>query len=180
MRKTLLLLLLCLCLGMAACAPAMPTEPSREEPIQVSNRNDEFEITLYFNKNYFNDGELIECYTQLKYLGSETITVYSGNPLLSFGVKDEKYFDGGYVTNDSLEYTEFSPGETVEFAFNKSGGYTSDDPLVEFYKAYYADSEFVLPVGDFEISANIDYSLDVDDMLGSRQKLTVSAVVTVE
>ncbi len=120
------------------------------------------------------------CYALLKYLGSETVTVYSGNPLLSFGVKDDVYFDGGYVTNDSLEYTEFAPGDVVRVEFSKSGGYTSDDPLVEFYKEYYADEEFVLPSGVYEVSANVDYSLDVDDMLGSRRKLAVMAVVTVE
>ena len=180
MRKIFVLLLLCVVLSMAACAPPMPEEPSQAEPIPASSSNEEFEITIYVDKDIYAENEAIECYAELKYLGDETITVYSGNPLLGFGVKDEVYFDGGYVTNDSLEHTQFVPGETVRAAFSKSGGYTSDDPLVEFYKEYYTDSEFVLPSGVYEISASIDYSLDVDDMLGSRNMLSVSVVVTVE
>ena len=180
MKKMLLLLLICAIIFASACAPAMQAEPSQAEEAQLSSSNEEFEITLYTDKGIYVQDEAIECYAELKYLGSDAITVYSGNPLLGFGVKDEKYFDGGYVTNDSLEYTQFAPGETVRVAFSKSGGDTSDDPLGEVFKEYYADSEFVLPSGEYEISANIDYSLDVDDMLGSRRTLSVSVTVTVE
>ena len=174
MKKMILIVLVCVVLSAAACAV-----PMSAKQVEASSNNEEFEITLYLDKDGYADNEVIECYAELKYLGSETIVVYSGNPMLGFGVEDDVYFDGGYVTNDSLEYTQFAPGDVVRVAFSKSGGYTSDDPLVEFYKEYFADSEFVLPSGVYEISANIDYSLDVDDMLGSRKRLSVSITVTV-
>ncbi len=185
MKRMLMLLLLCLCVGMTECAPAMPANQNREETMQptirqASIRNEEFEITIFIDKESYAVGEAIECYAQLKYLGSEPITVYSGNPLLGFGVKDDVYFDGGYVIDENLVYNEFEPGETLRVEFSKSGGYTSDDPLVDFYKAYYVDSAFILPAGVFEISANINYSLDVEDMIGSKRVLFVSVVVTVE
>lgn len=177
MKKILVIILFCIVLSAAACS--LPT-PSVNAVISTAGGED-FELTLHINKDSFAEDELIECYAVLEYIGKEdSITVYSGDPLVGFGLADDTYFDGGYMTNDVLMRTTFEKGKAVRYEYVKSGGWTNDDPLVDFYKEFYANKEFSLPAGMYEISANIDYSRDENDMLGTRQKLTARAVITVK
>ena len=175
MKRILILVLLMVVLSVSAC-----TSAADANEIEKSASNEEFEIVLHLDKDVYSLNEEIKCYAELRDRGSETITVYSANPLLGFGVKDDKYFDGVFITEDILKPTVFEKGETQRFEFTKSGGYSSDDSLADFYKEYYSQKEFVLPKGEYEISAIVDYSLDVDDIMGTNKRLSVSVVIVVK
>lgn len=54
-----------------------------------------------------------------------------------------------------------------------------EDPNAEFYEKYYSDPNLILPAGKYEISATLDCSLDMEDILGSSYTKTVSAFIEV-
>lgn len=174
MKKILLMILLGAIICFAACSVGVPDE------LKGIEANEEFEITLYVEKDRFTADEAIGCYATLEYIGDDdSITVYSGDPLLGFGLKDDTYFDGGYTTNSVLMPTTISKGEVVRYEFTKSGGWSADDPLAEFYEVFYNEEALILPAGVYEISATTDYSLDENDMVGTKRTLTAKATVTV-
>lgn len=148
--------------------------------ITVSMKDEMFELRMYIDKDTYTHDEVINCYATLEYIGEEdSITVYSADPLVGFALKDDKYFDGGYAAQDQLITTTIKKGEIVRFDYAKSGGWTGEDPNADFYQKFYSEKELILPVGKYEISATIACSLDVNNMLGSEYKKSVSAYVTV-
>jgi hypothetical protein len=147
----------------------------------VASMTDElFDLKLYVDKDKYTDDEVINSYATLEYIGQEdSITVYSGDPLVGFALKDDKYFDGGYFTNDVLLTTTIKKGEVLRFDYVKSGGWTGEDPNASFYQKFYSDKALILPTGTYEISAAIACSLDRDDFLGSEYNKSVSANIKV-
>jgi hypothetical protein len=99
---------------------------------------------------------------------------------VGFALKDGKYFDGSYAQNDVLMPTAFTKGEPARYDFVKSGGWSADDENADFYEAFFADPELILPAGEYEVSATLKYSTDPDDVLGTQQTLMVSLEITVE
>lgn len=149
--------------------------------LTASFKDDLFELTIYLDKNSYSAEETIFCYATLEYIGEEdNITVYSSDPLVGFGIKDNKYFDGGYAVNDVLIRTSFQKGQIVKYDFTKSGGWDAEDPNAEFYEKYFTDPNLVLPAGDYEVSATINCALDESDILGSKYKQTVTVLFKVQ
>jgi len=148
--------------------------------IVVSSKDEIFELKLYVDKNTYSTEGIIQCYATVEYVGDkDSITIYSSDPLVGFGLKDDKYFDGGYAVNDVLISTTFKKGEIVRFDYMKSGGWSGDDTNADFYKKFFAEKELILPAGNYEISASIDGSFDSDDMLGTKYKQTVKTTIKV-
>jgi hypothetical protein len=148
--------------------------------IAVSVKDEMFELKLYVDKDIYKEDEIINCYSTLEYIGKEEdITVYSSDPLVGFSLKDDKYFDGGYAVNDELITTTFKKGETVRYDYMKSGGWTADDPNADFYQEFFSERNLILPSGLYEISATINCSLDIDDILGSKYTNSVVANIKV-
>jgi uncharacterized protein YkuJ len=155
-------------------------EKSSTSNIAVSMKDEMFELRMYVDKDTYTHDEVINCYATLEYIGDkDSIMVYSADPLVGFALKDDKYFDGEYATQDQLITTTIKKGEIVRFDYAKSGGWTGEDPNADFYQKFYSEKELILPAGKYEISATIACSLDVNDMLGSEYKKSVSAYVTV-
>ena len=147
----------------------------------IEGRKDEnFELKIYLDKNIYSTEEIIQCYATVEYVGDEeSITIYSSDPLVGFGLKDDKYFDGGYAVSDVLKSTTFKKGEIVRFDYMKTGGWSDDDSNADFYKEFFAEKELILPVGNYEVSASIDGSFDSDDMLGTKYKQAVKTAIKV-
>lgn len=143
-------------------------------------RDDLFELTIYLDKDSYSAEETIFCYATLKYIGEEdSITVYSSDPLVGFGIKDNRYFSGGYAVNDVLIRTSFQKGQIVKYEFTKSGGWDADDPKAGFYEQYFTDPNLVLPTGDYEVSATINCALNENDIKGTNYRQTVTAHIQV-
>jgi len=157
-------------------------EKSDEKPssIVAIMKDDTFELKMYNEKLTYTNDEVINCYATLEYIGEEdSITVYSSDPLVGFALKDDKYFDGGYSSNDELLTTIIKKGEILRFNYLKTGGWTNDDPNADFYEKFYSEKELVLPAGKYEISSTIECSLDSKDIMGSKYKTSVSTYITV-
>ena len=143
--------------------------------IVTTNKDELFDLKLYVDKDTYTKDEIINCYATLEYVGdADSITVYSSDPLVGFGLKDDKYFDGGYAKDDILIQTTFTKGEIITYNFIKSGGWTLEDPYADFYEEFYHDKNLILPIGEYEISAVIDCSLDQEDILGSQYQNKVT------
>ncbi len=148
--------------------------------LAVEAKDELFKLILYLDKDRYAADEVINCYATLEYIGEEdSITVYSGDPLVGFGIKDDKYFEGGYSVHTILMNTTFLKGQSTEYQFVKSGGWSGDDPNKEFYETFYSEPELILPAGEYEISAAINCSLVLEDIIGSEYTLSASANITV-
>ncbi len=147
-----------------------------EKDLIASKKDDLFELRLYLDKGTYSTEENIFCYATLEYIGEEdSITVYSSDPLVGFGIKDDKYFDGGYAVNDILIQTSFQKGQIIRYDFTKSGGWDADHPYAKFYESYYSNPNLILPAGDYKVSATVNCSLDENNIQGTRYRQTVTA-----
>ena len=160
----------------AAEATPQPSEDTQAAPPSV--QNEDFLLTIYVDKDTVRGGEEVVCYAELEYVGTQTLTVLHSDPLLVFGVLGG-LLDGSYAVQDSLNRTEFAPGEVARFDFAKSGGYSADDPNAPFLRAFYAEKALILPPGSYTIFAIVEYSTDEDDMIGTQRKMRAGIVVTV-
>ncbi len=174
-NKFVFILLLTVILVLSGCSETLETET----PVSSSSLNNLFELSITADNSEYKSDMPITCYATLKYIGTETITVYHGQPLLSFGIKDGKYFDNGYIVVEVLISTTFNPGDEIIYEFKKSGGWSQDEPYADFYEEFYTQKELFLPKGDYILSANIKYSLDKNDVLGTLNQLSTAIEIKV-
>jgi hypothetical protein len=177
-RLILLISILCiLLLSITACGWKDVEITSN---IEVSSQDEIFDIRLYVDKEKYSVDEAINCYATLEYIGDkDSITVYSSSPLVVFALEDDKYFHGDYAVNDELITTTFQKGQIVRYDYMKSGGWSADDENATFYEKFYAEKQLILPANSYKISVIVDCSMDINNMLGSKYKHTVSAPFTV-
>lgn len=148
--------------------------------IIVGIKDEIFELKLYADKSSYSTDEIIFCYATLEYIGEgDSITVYSSDPLLGFGLRDDKYFEGGYAVNDILMTTRIQKGVIYRYEYSKSGGWGSEDPNAEFYEKFYKDRNLILPAGKYEITAAMNCSMDQEDIMGSQYNISISTELEV-
>lgn len=169
---TMVLLILC------ACAQIESTEVE-ETTIGDTTFNDDFILTIVVEEFSAELNRPINCYATLAYTGTKPITIYHSDPLVVFGIEDNKYFDNGYTRNDILLNTTFKPKDELHIEFQKSGGWSADDPNASFYENFYKDKELKLPKGEYSLSANLSYSLDQNNIVKTQKNLTSSVIIVV-
>lgn len=169
---TMVLIILC------ACAQIESAE-IEEKNIADTTFNDDYVLTIIVKEFDDESYKPINCYATLTYTGNSPITIYHSDPLVVFGIEDDKYFDNGYTRNDLLLNTTFEPNEEVQFEFQKNGGWSADDPNASFYETFYKDKELKLPKGEYSLSANLSYSLDQNNIVKTQKNLTASVIVVV-
>lgn len=60
--------------------------------ISGSMKDEIFDLRLYLDRDTYSTKESIHCYATLEYIGEEeNITIYSSDPLVGFGLKDDQY-----------------------------------------------------------------------------------------
>ncbi len=172
--------LLIVSLLLTACGMKAEKDKQQEKDLIASTKDELFQLSIYLDKDTYTADEAIFCYATLEYIGDkDSITVYSGDPLVGFGIKDDKLFQGGYVVNQILMPTTFSKGQIVKYDFSKNGGWSGDDPNAKFYEEFYRDPNLILPVGEYEISAEINCSLNQEDILGTEYSQLVAVNIKV-
>ena len=154
MRRAHPLLALSVAAVLAACGPAAPDvyQPSGSpEPIV---RVGDFTLEISSPSDTWAAGEPIEVTGKLTYLGSGPATIYGPEPdPLSFGVRE---IGGTREMPAFLTYegaaVEVGP-QSMVVRYRKSGGWSpGDDPNEAFYEEFFADPEFRLPPGRWEIT----------------------------
>ncbi|MDD5018352.1 MAG: hypothetical protein PHO15_09665 [Eubacteriales bacterium] len=138
-----------------------------------------FKLGIYTDKSAYEAGEAIACFATAEYIGwSDNATMHSSDPLVVFYITGGEYFNGDWAVNDVLVTTTFEKGEAVTYDFEKSGGYSADDPNADFWASYFAEEDLILPAGEYEITAMMDGDIAEGDD-DSKYRQSVSIAVTV-
>ncbi len=152
-------------------------DDSFEGNFNKSHSNDDFTLTLSGGPSTYYLDEEIFAEATLSLTGHETLTVYSGDPILTYSLTGSTYFNdgqGGGMVADILAEYRFNNIEDAIFPLTKSGGYSQSDPNADFYKEFFASEKYILPAGVYTLTCILDYSTDPDDVLGTRKTMSIS------
>lgn len=135
--------------------------------------DDNFTLTLE-GKNTYQAGEEIYFEARVTLDNATELTVYSSDPILSFGLEGDRYFNdgqGGATSNDVLVIYDFSSDEEYVYPLTKSGGWSASDPDADFYNEFFSNPEYILPEGSYKVYAIFTYSTDEEDIVGTKHTL---------
>ena len=169
-----------------ADVPTIPDEPTGPpisgDPVTNEDADASFRLTLEADQDRYRAGQEIDVVATLTYLGPADAIVARGpsNPgLIGFAVEsdDPRIRITPAFTTDCGPH-EMVRGTAVDYPFEKSGGYSPDEPLAPFYEAYFDSAELRLPAGTWTISAGGSWYIgDCGDEL---HELSASVTVVVE
>jgi hypothetical protein len=157
-----------------------PSSPAGARPVAAEARDGSFVIQIAATQERYAAGEPIMVATRLTYLGprSEIQVAHAGAGPVIVGLEQlDGPFDPGGGSDASCRHSVLKAGVPVEAAYQKSGGYTGDDPLAAQYKAFFADPAVRLPAGTYRFTAQVQ--LSEEDCGGVRHDLTASITVSV-
>lgn len=147
---------------------------------KLLHKDDQFEMRLNINKTKFKVGEPIVYSASLTYIGnSKSILIWGPRTYIVFSVTDGKKIKMTGANTAELTSTNLTRGETREYPFFKSGGYSSNDPDAGFWKKFYAEKDLLLPAGTYLITAQCDFSL-TEKVVDSHYNGEVHTTITVE
>lgn len=138
-----------------------------------------FSLSIQADRSRYAADEPIEIATTLRFLGDARTTVTSsGGGLISFDIEQ---LDGpvdveAARTADCVQY-EYRPGDTESVEYQKSGGYSADDPMADFWRRFFADPALRLPAGEYRIIASADYGAPE---CGDARTVEATIVIVVE
>ena len=160
------LLVSSLCAALIICAAGCGTTGPAEDPgseIDLNSaecRANGFEMALFSDNTVYKTTDIIQIWATLAYTGPEdTVTIWHGIPYISFSITDGKDFNVEGLTLTVLASTVLNKGEVYRHDYEKSGGYGEDDPDADFWRAFYAEKDLILPPGAYTISAGGAFSL---------------------
>lgn len=152
----MLLSAMCLAATLGACGTVGAPNASDPEPRPAIVQDGEFQLEIVAPRLEWSADEPIEVTATLRYLGAaDKIQIGgSGAGPIAFGV----YELGGTrrmeaLINADCAPHELAPNEPIVAAYTKSGGWVPDDPNIAFYEAFFADPEFRLPPGRWQVEA---------------------------
>jgi len=150
-----------------------------EEP-KLIHKDDQFEMKLNIAKTKFKAGEPIVYSASLTYVGNnKSIIIWGGHTYILFSVTDGKKIKMEGANTAELTATELNQGETHEYPFFKSGGYSANDPDAGFWKKFYEEKDLILPSGTYLITARTDFSL-TEKVIDSHYYGEVHTTIAVE
>jgi len=145
--------------GMLSASPSV----SPEGPIELTNEDNLFKLTLHMKKTEFAPGEKIDMSATLEYVGDrDEVTIRHSEPYVHFIVKGPDDFSFGGAAAAISKPTTLRKNEKYEFPFHKAGGYSSDDPKAEFWKSFYAEKDLYLSKGTYHLNVYSSFTLPED------------------
>lgn len=156
--------------GLANLGPFAPESTATADPpngpVVATTSDGLFELTIRSTKARYVADEPIEIEASLTYRGSDPIQIAHGQgargTALGFGI-DEPVLGDLRLTPGVLESCERStlePGAPLNVAFEKSGGFSGEDPRAAEYRAYFEDPVLRLPVGTWHVFAVADFFIE--------------------
>ncbi|SFJ41207.1 hypothetical protein SAMN02799624_04371 [Paenibacillus sp. UNC496MF] len=144
-------------------------------------RDELFELKLHIERTTVKAGEPIAASASLTYIGDQPkITVWGARSFLTFAIHDANGFAMEGASTAERAPTGLNRGQTYAYPFFKSGGYDSQAPDADFWRAFYAEKELRLPAGRYVLEANL--SFDLHEALDGRAayRAAAHATITVE
>ena len=161
MRRPRSLLAFVLAGGLAACAAGAPPIYQPSETPDAVVRSGDFTLKIASPSSHWPLDWPITVTATLSYDGATPTTVIgAGTGLISFGVREiggTREMSASF-TSDSVP-NDISPDAPIVDENVKSGGRdTGSDPNTSFYEAFFADPEFRLPAGQWEVNAGTRFA----------------------
>lgn len=149
----------------------------------VTQANNDFIMTLNSDKLTYNTTDIIRIWGTLEYVGdNDTIEIWSGCPFMLFSISGGHDIDFGGVlggaTVDVLVSSVLERGRVYHFDYQKSGGWSTDDPNAEYWENFFGEEDLLLPVGEYTITLNGGFSLS-ERILGSESGLSTELRIVV-
>lgn len=125
----------------------------------------DFRLTIKSPRTQWAAGEPIEVSSDLTYIGpsGEVIISGSGGGVVAFAME---HLDGPLDQDAGFDADcarhEYTTGVTQVVPFQKSGGYTNDDPNLAFWQRFFRDPLLRLPGGHWRLSAVADFAEGAD------------------
>lgn len=140
---------------------------------------DDWDLKLYAEKTELNEGEPLNVYAELKYIGGQDeVKIYGSFSCVHFSLEGDRYFtdgQGAAVVDDILVEHTVKSGEIIRKDYIPSACWSADDPDSAFYEQYVKSDEVILPVGKYTLTVYADF-ISSDK---NRISLRTSADVTV-
>jgi len=158
--------------------------PLTGTPISASATDGDFELTLSVKQARYRAGQPILADATLSYSGSESSVRLWGSGLGVVGTS-VRQLDGpinpGFATTSDCQPHDIAAESQMHVPFRKSGSFSEDDPLIEFYRAFFADPLLRLPPGRWEIVATTSATIGGEDCgSGPGLGVRVSVEIVVE
>ena len=166
----------------AACGQAPTPSGPTGQPIVVVGRDAGFALSMRVGSDVVDAGVPIDVSSILTWEGaapSATIWGSGGGPV-SFSLEQVggPLNIGGAMTADCAKH-EYARLVPTAIPFQKSGGYTADDPNAAFYRTYFADPVLRLPAGRWKLTAIANGYLKPCDMNARQVNITLQAEILV-
>jgi hypothetical protein len=161
---------------------ASSANPPIEAPsISASDESGDFRLELVVEQDRYRAGQPILADATMTYIGpaSSIGLLGSGTGIVTTSIRqlDGAIQQGGASTSDCVRY-ELLRDEPMHVPFSKSGGFADDDPLADFYRAFFEDPLLRLPAGRWEISASTGFYAGGEDC-GDGEWIALTARVEV-
>jgi hypothetical protein len=160
--------------------PTAPTGAALDgSPVTDQDADEQFKLTIQADQDRYRAGQLITVHATLTYLGpdQQAVAVGSGSGVVGFSLERQVppvRIDAAGTT-DCKPY-RFTRAQPVNLPFVKSGGF-GEDPLADFYRAYFASPELRLPAGSWTIEAGASFFIGACGGAGHRLNASVTVVV---
>lgn len=144
----------------------------------VETTGGDFHLSIGSGRREYLAGEAVEIDAELRYFGpADSIELNGSNSgLVAFRIEQ---LDGDLATgpgwDDACQGYELSMDTPLQVPFEKSGGYSHDDPNAEFYRDFFEEPELRLPPGIWRISAIAHFA--IGECGGEQVELTASLIV---
>ena len=140
---------------LAGCGSAPTARPG----LDGSAQDAEFGLRIHADRASYRTTDPIVVDAELSFLGlAPDVTVFGDTRIVGFSVTQ---LDGHLRTEpmSDLMCVEQKIGRLtpLHVPFQKSGGFTGEDPDAPFWRAYFADPVLHLPTGTWRISAIADF-----------------------
>lgn len=162
MRKVIVFIVLAAVFALALINDMHVQPHTKHAPVTSDFTKDDFHIAIIADKQIYHKNEKIKVYATFEYVGDkDEIKIWHGLPYLGFSIKDA---NGDYfmrsVQADALKSTIIKKNVVYKFDFQKSGGFSADDPKADFWRKFYSEKDLRMPVGTYTIIAAASFILN--------------------
>ena len=141
----------------------------------VTHSYNDFIMTLNSDRHTYSTADVISIWGTLAYVGDyDRIEIWHGCPFMIFSISGGDELDFGMAlggaVSEILVSSVLERGIVYHFVYQKSGGWSADDPNAAFWEAFFSEADLLLPVGEYVITLSGGFSLS-EQVLGSESGL---------
>jgi hypothetical protein len=161
----------------------LPTSPVQSDQHQET-ANEDFSLKIASDKTSYKVGETIRVWTRLVRIGEQPITIYHGEPLVGFTIKDSDGDESDLIWAYSLNTSTFESGDEYIQSLLPQYilSYRSKESEAADFDQYLQHTEYPISLlqGEYTITAIASYSTNPSDIIDSKKRIEASITIHVE